>query len=1271
MLTIYKASAGSGKTFRLALYYLKMVLGVKPEGATSWKLNPNLLTDTPSQAHRHILAITFTNKATEEMKSRIVASLYAIACAGSPDDHNYIVPLTEELGCSFGQLRTAARHAMMSILLDFTFFNVSTIDSFFQTVLRTFARELGIQGDYNIEINSADAIRSALNLLLDDLNARNPRHDSQGVKRIRRWLDNRASGKTGKFNPFKRQSDDFDALVKEIKKIFTEDFKPLQSQLYAYLEQPGRLDLFRKCLQDEVKNIRHIVRQAGNRAFSDLQMSGQYDDMSASSKRLIDSLITDVENEKANLDKPSAMLWRMIEGVREPGKYEYKLKGKNVPNPTYTAAFDNLSATMQDVYPRYRTANLMLSEIPHIEFIGMALKFLDRVREDANMLILDDTSTYISRIINGSEIPFVYEQLGNRLDHFLIDEFQDTSRLQWKNLLPLLLNSHADGLDSLIIGDVKQAIYRFRNSDASILSHDLENVDFPHLENRETIGISRQENCNYRTAHGIVRFNNTIMPVFARLALESDSPQGYVGAQVRQMCAPGLAHLDSRVALFPCDYGLAGAARDSDTEKTVYDVNGDMLAQPIIDNEETRIQVLLQQILYQKETELYGWNDIAILFRNSRNVRKVVDALLAAGIPIQSEESLYLKNASSIRLLVSLMTMLSNAGLPESRERNDHDDDNRAEGGAPRHNVMEHPVFESRYNFFRTQGGQGGTPLPPDEAVRLALDLNTEATVNMTDGIDGFPVPKSLDDAINAILHRHPATVVAIIEAILSAGLIPAATVREQKDYIATFTDLAMDYCDMNEGGDLNGFLDWWKQHSETASITPPPDCDAVRVLSVHRAKGLEFKCVHLIDFNWRLVDERESAWLDMRGGTPLATPGSINAGLSVDPSLIPPIMCFDIKEEAMSYPGSPFAAFLESQQRLMRIDALNIAYVALTRARERLNVYFDFNSRKPCLKTVGDVLARTLELTVGHPAEDDPEGDCLFMDEDFFNSHTHALLLRLAPSRVLSEQEKEAADEAKREAERQREQNALEAAAYNSDYTSVFRADITTLVSVEALEVNPEVDTDDDYEDDYENDSEDTDTSIPFADNVRNAVNRRKRMRLESTQRGLDLHEILANIKSVDSTDAEAVDSAFDAAFEKAKNSEGFNTEAADEYRFVINSMLSLPSAARWFSSRNNICTEVSYLENFGDIGSDDENITDENSLRTVTRRIDRLVELADGSFEIVDYKFTSKTDKTYERQVRGYIQAVRAMHPGREVRGYLWYADLGTIVDLGTNRL
>lgn len=1236
MLTVYKASAGSGKTFQLALHYLKMILGVTEPGAKEWKINPLLLeAKIPSQAHRGILAITFTNKATEEMKTRIVDSLNTIATAPSSDSHPYISMLMDEFGCTFSQLQRAARRAMMTLLLDFSYFNVSTIDAFFQTVLRTFAFELGIQGDYNIEINTRDAISDALNRLLDDLTTRGGQETLKGTKyqHLVRWLNNRlvdsrvsqkTPGKDSKIKLFKRNSKAFTNLVKEVDLIFSEDFKPLQAALLDYLSDHSRLTELARQLRDLKHKCAKQLKEAACAYLSAIEDSGQSNQIQKKCITLMGKILdSDDYLAKAKIDSKenSALV---------AGDYDYftTMKKGHEANEILRRGARGLCDVLQQIAPVYLTAIQMLKGVSHLEFIHVMFDYIDQVREEGNLLILDDTTTHISRIINGSEIPFIYEHLGNHLHHFLIDEFQDTSRMQWRNLLPLVSTSHADDYDNLIIGDIKQAIYRFRNSDSGILGHDLENVDFPDSSRVLSRGNLPKDNCNRRTAHGIVRFNNSVLPALAAAVTGVNPTPGFTSSEVIQMCDAGKAALDSTIALFPVDFSKK-REKDNGDAAVPYDLTAPLLDRPVIRSVVDRNNVVIDEIIRQHDKEGFKWSDIAVLCRWNNSVKDLVAAMLDKGIPVQSSESLYLKNAPSIRLLVSLLTMIDNVGHPGSPKNIDPEagEDNPVSTTAHPRSGIKHSVFEARYNYFLFN--TAGEKVSPAEAIRKALDMSVDAETNTY---------TSVEEILRAIMASHPSSLPALIEAVLAANIIPRQTMDAEMDYLAAFSDLALDYSELHDN-DLRGFLSWWDIHKNTATVVPPPDCDAVNVLTIHKSKGLEFGCVHLVDFDWELTSGKESAWIDLRpegGEGPHHVDLSLMVDAGIDPDLLPPLMNFTVSKAAMGFPFSPFTDFYEAALQAMRADALNVAYVAMTRPISRLNIYFSTTDN-----TIGKALSDVVDriVTEGVPPE---SPDCMTLPAEAFNAETKAFRLHVEATGRHPKKEEPS--------KTAHDSNAETASRYRQKYISVVRSDMASLVRVDALEPNPDDLDLDDWDDDMMPDGVVGDKEL--------ACIRLQKQRGEATQRGQDLHEILSRIKTVGPHDD--IDSVIQQAFRDSCDTDGFNVDAEKEYTATLRSMLSLRDASRWFDSEAHVDTELTFHRPWqeGDRG-------DELRLGS-SRRIDRMVEMPDGSVEIVDYKFTTTQSLEHVRQVEEYKYWVSRIFPDREVRAYLWYVDLGKIKNI-----
>lgn len=1233
MLNIYKASAGSGKTFTLAREYIKMLLGVENRDMGTWSLNRALLTGRHSIGHRHILAITFTNKATEEMKTRIIANLAGLTHIHTLDDHPYAKSLTSVLGCTIDELSTAARNAMTSLLLDFSFFNVSTIDSFFQSVLRTFARELDIQGDYNIRIETDEAIRDAFNMLLDALNTMSHDTTDSLELRVREWLNKFVDERTGKdvkFSPFQRNSSIYNDRIKVVKDIFTEQFKPLQADLREYLADPANLERFRAETERVMAEQATAVTTAVDTLLAAVDSLGFSDNLSKNFVNAIEKV------------RSGEIFDKLAKGIKDlPVSFNLAVTGNldRASNSTYTkgfkvsdwptelsCAFEQWANDTSRAMTRWLTARELNENIPSLEFIGLMMSYLDRLRESDNMLILDDSSSYIKRIIGGSSVPFIYEHIGTEYRNFLIDEFQDTSRLQWENIKPLIDNSHADNDDSLIIGDTKQAIYRFRNSDATILGNDLTAKDFPHPDEHRVKGNTPEDNTNWRTAHPIVKLNNAIFPLFASEAFGVQMPiDGYTPADVVQQCSAKTAGLPARVRFFPFDMSMKGAYKTGEdvvagsvaTVPTDADKFSDV---DILDRFEPlpgtlRVECIVSQIKAQHDLHGYRWGEIAILSRFNKSADPVVKALLKNDIPVQSAESLFLKNAPSVRLILGILRLIARAGTPDAPI-------NRASADNPKTRAearMELALFESRFDYFLHAKGYA-----PAEAINSALNPN--------DG-DGAPVNASINDTIRTILDNHPSTLVAIIESILVNKLVPYSIVEKEKDYVAAFEDLALSYSEEHDNN-LNGFLAWWDAHGDRQTVTPPPDADAVVVMSVHRAKGLEFKCVHVIDFEWEFTSKNEKIWLDVRPGSDTNT-CDVALDLDIDPATLPPLTLFRIAFHHSDLPFSPYRGIVAEQRRKMILDAINIAYVALTRPVSELSVYFacsdagkskgtDHGEALPTVvETVADALVRSLDHLV---AVGNGDSLTLTVDRNIYNPVTGALALDVAAD------DKEASS--KVESPDVKDDRFVEV-DYLGKYLSTNRGDVNTLVRVDALETADDGEAEADIDDSDADDSDTDDEKRLFARYA------------EATRRGVDLHRILEGIR---------VPEDFDTALAVASQSPGFDTEAIEAYASTLRKALVPRIVDRWFNDADDISTETSFFIPANDVEAGGEERI---------KRIDRLVVHPNGEVDVVDYKFTTEQTKEHRAQVERYVRCVQRIMPDARVRGFLWYVDLARVLE------
>lgn len=527
MINIFKASAGSGKTHTLSKTYLELLL--KADSKT---------------AYRNILAVTFTNKATEEMKERILRDL-----------------------AKEGKTNPRAREILINLLHDYGSFSVSTIDKFFQQALRAFSRELGSSGNYQIELDKASLTKEAMDRVLDDLTEKDKDLLGWFTKQLETALDN------------------------------GESFH-LESSLYEMAEEFG--DVNEKFTYDKKKLT----------------------ELKAKCKEIVDTFHKDVyENalciDTATWGKTAAKGLAQYAGA--PTKYKDSVKAANattLAKLAETAGCEAMYALMNPQgrrWKEYRTAR-MVEKV--IFTLGLAEEFYSKlaiIEEEKGVISLDESTNLLRDIIDGSDAPFIYEKLGVRFNHFLLDEFQDTSVVQWENFKPLLANSVSEGYSNIIVGDVKQSIYRWRNSDWNLLDKEIEE----NFKGKVEVTTLKE---NWRSTQSIVDFNNGFFPfaadnlglstIYADVQQEvkvEDSQEGYVTVD---FCEDELEMIDGYI-----EQAVAAGAKMS---------------------------------------------DIAILLRTNSEGKKVAEHLLSKGYSVISDDSLDLKSSLIIRKIVSYLHSLCN-----------------------------------------------------------------------------------------------------------------------------------------------------------------------------------------------------------------------------------------------------------------------------------------------------------------------------------------------------------------------------------------------------------------------------------------------------------------------------------------------------------------------------------------------------------------------------------------------------------------------------------
>lgn len=627
MLTIYRASAGSGKTYTLAYEYIRLLLG-HPDAEGRMRLNKG-----SRGAHRNILAITFTNKATGEMKRRIIHELALLAgCEpGWDSGSGYMKSLQDYYVATAEEIAAAAKEALTGLLFDFSQFQVSTIDSFFQTILRTFAREAELTGNYELTLEAVPSVSEGVARLFKSLEETDSRENRMILTQITRHLLNKMNeGKTADL--LNRSGKAYQALVREISCMNDEEFATrhegeeatAHDLTMAYMEDPTRLNRFARALSDEIGALLRNARQRATECLDLIERHGLGNGVFRANH-----FIKGLEKVKADptADSGTTTVRPAAEGVESVLN-----KGKELP-PEVAAAVIAASEAVLAARTRGKICRMLTDSTLALALMRQAMRHIDEVRQENNALLLDDTKPLLSKIIGDNDTPFVYERMGVWLNHFLIDEFQDTSRMQWEILRPLVKQGIAPGHDSLIIGDEKQCIYRFRNSDPTLLGRQVA-ADFSGRDIREE-GSTPGSNTNWRSAGTVVEFNNRLFEAMG----PARAGEG-VYANVRQLVASKNRSAPGYV----------------EVERIIPEKGSTMADEAL-----PRLYVNIVRQLNAG----YRPADIAILVRDGKDAALVADYLVARQqespddprFGITSDESLQLQESPAVKILVSALRL--------------------------------------------------------------------------------------------------------------------------------------------------------------------------------------------------------------------------------------------------------------------------------------------------------------------------------------------------------------------------------------------------------------------------------------------------------------------------------------------------------------------------------------------------------------------------------------------------------------------------------------
>jgi ATP-dependent exoDNAse (exonuclease V) beta subunit len=843
MLNIYRASAGSGKTYRLTQDYIHLLF------------DPN-----KERAHRRILAVTFTNKATDEMKTRILKELHALSQGEKSD---YRDGLMAKFHLDEEAVNVGAKHILTTILHDYSSFSISTIDRFFQQVIRSFARDIGVHGGYNLELdNTATLEQSVDNLFLDLSKDEN--------KQLLQWLTAYAEERIEQSENWNMRG----SIIDLGKEIFKESYQHKAEDTNRKLHEREFLTKYRKSLREIKTTFEAKVKQTATEGLNVMARNGlTHEDFAYKTTATLEKLV------KGKLEISA----RFISFADDVSNCYTKSKPQDVKSAIESAYNNGLQQCFRQIVEllsvdivTYNSAVMVLKHINTLGILSDLAVQIKKLTDEQNTMLISDSNMLLNKIIDNSDTPFVYEKAGITIDNFMIDEFQDTSTLQWKNFQPLLENSLSAGKFNLVVGDVKQSIYRWRNSDWKLLDEKILSDFRPeqiHEENLDT---------NWRSDKNIIDFNNSFFFRAAQL-LQSKLNENL---QAVLPVYPALEALTHKI-----EHAYANIFQKTSPKAGAGRVQISFIEED--DEEKWKEKSLSKLIMIIESFQDRGYRpaDICILVRDNKDAHKVIDKLLNYKTTenakpeycydVLGNEGLLIGSVASIRFLLGVLRLFVN----------------------PADNIQKTIV---NYEYAR-----GKQKKSENEALNACFSTNSS-----NENIFSSLFTNEENAALRQLQHY---SLYDMVEQIIS--LFDLGSWQNEAVFVQAFQDVVFHYINAKTA-DINSFLNWWKIVESKQFVSTPDNQNSMRIMTIHKSKGLEFKAVIMPFCEWELDKKK----------------GNIKNYLWCEPTQAPfnelpllPVEYGNLLQKSI------FSELYFDEQMHRFIDNLNLAYVAFTRAKNEL----------------------------------------------------------------------------------------------------------------------------------------------------------------------------------------------------------------------------------------------------------------------------------------------------------------------------------------------
>ena len=818
---LYNASAGSGKTYTLTKEYLKILL-VAPA----------------NDAYKKILAITFTNKAVEEMKSRIVESLIDFTKDEvSEKTLDFMREIGAEIKLDVNSIQIKSRKILKNLIHNYAAFDISTIDKFTHRIIRTFTHDLNLPTNFDVTLDVKELLRNAIDVVVakagedEELTAVLVNYAKSKADEDKSWDVTVDLYKVSELILNEEHFFNFGKLSDKS----VEDFSKIAEKIKLKIES-NKLKIkenAKKILNDFTTN------NLTSKDFDTVAFPNQIVNILNEHK---DAFKYDYVNDREIKGKPKLGSFEIIESCKEFWKQKLSI--------IYTSQNENA------------LFDLVIKNMIPLSLINVIYREYKQLQEDQNVLSISDFNTIIHNEIKDQPAPFIYERLGDRYRHYFIDEFQDTSQLQWENFVPLIDNALAsEDLDGtkgslLLVGDPKQSIYRWRGGKAEQFI-DLSNDVNPFSNKDKNVKNLPK---NYRSYSEVIEFNNQFFQFLSNEFTNEAYKKLYQETAKQEV--------NSKKGGF-----VSVSFLNDDIE-----INDEIADDETITEKDKQYLSKTLAVIKSSIANGFEYSDIVLLTRKIRNGVLLANFLTENNIPIISSETLLIQNASEVRFIINFLKYLDSANNQESKIN-------------WLYFVANEKVLKNEIHQFITETKD----LSETDLEKYLADFDCKISFENCR-------KKSLYEAVENIVHVF---------------LKEKTTIS----YVQYFLDLVLER-NVKFQTSIADFLEYWEKTGFQKSIPSPEGEKAIRIMTIHKSKGLEFPVV-IFPF----ADDDLKSKIIPNIWIPLA-----DESIDMPQALVKQNKALEKYNEATN-------EIYQTKIQEEILDVINVLYVALTRAEEQLHI--------------------------------------------------------------------------------------------------------------------------------------------------------------------------------------------------------------------------------------------------------------------------------------------------------------------------------------------